>query len=105
MKDMVYNFDQGHIKFLDGAAGWEVDGKFYPLLEDQLQLLYANGLISAKCMRKTEELRKTWMAAALLKQARTDKLGPDANELAKAREEHGRGKLMVSLENGSYWAT
>ena len=106
---VVQQFEQGAVKFQDGAAGWLMDnGEFRPLMDDAMLELYTAGLVSDDCVSTTRDARDEYVEQSLreyrIAQAQRT---PEqiAEEQFSARAAFGTGETIVNIITGERYTT
>jgi hypothetical protein len=105
MSYVIKKFNEGEVKFRNGAAGWLMkDGEFRPLMADAIQELYTAGLIDSSCISATETARQEYVANAFLDYASRATM-PTLEERFEARNAFGPGTEVVNVITGHKWRT
>ena len=109
MTYMMDRWNEGDVRFVDGAVGWIMkDGEFRPLMSDALAELHDAGYISSITVEATRIARdkytqRTLAEYAVAQQNRTPE--QIAEERAEARAAMGPGVDMVNMFTGERYTT
>ena len=109
MTYMMDRWNEGDVRFVDGAVGWIMkDGEFRPLMSDAVAELHDAGYISSITVEATRIARdkytqRTLAEYAVAQQNRTAE--QIAEERAEARAAMGPGVDMVNMFTGERYTT
>ena len=109
MTYMMDRWNEGEVKFVDGAVGWIMkDGEFRPLMSDAVAELHDAGCIDDACVLSTAHAREEYVQRTLAEyrvaqQNRTPE--QIAEERAEARAAMGPGVEMVNMFTGETYTT
>ena len=113
MSYIVNKFNNGEVKFQNGAAGWLFDsGEFRPLMNDAMQELLNAGLVDQDTVKITAEAREISVFNSLSKavaqyiEAQKNRTPEQiAEERFEARAAFGPGEKMVNVLTGEIYYT
>ena len=109
MTYMLDKWNEGEVRFVDGAVGWIMsDGEFRPLMSDAVAELHDAGYISSITVEATAIARdrytqRTLAEYAVAQQNRTPE--QIAEQRAEARAAMGPGVDMVNIFTGEKYTT
>ena len=109
MTYMLDKWNEGEVRFVDGAVGWIMsDGEFRPLMSDAVAELHDAGYISSITVEATAIARdrytqRTLAEYAVAQQNRTPE--QIAEQRAEARAAMGPGVEMVNILTGETYTT
>ena len=109
MTYMLDKWNEGEVRFVDGAVGWIMsDGEFRPLMSDAVAELHDAGYISSITVEATRIARdkyvqRTLAEYAVAQQNRTAE--QIAEQRAEARAAMGPGVEMVNILTGETYTT
>ena len=109
MTYMIDRWNEGDVRFVDGAVGWIMkDGEFRPLMSDAVAELHDAGYISSITVEATRIARdryvqRTLAEYAVAQQNRTPE--QIAEQRAEARAAMGPGVEMVNILTGEKYTT
>ena len=109
MTYMIDRWNEGDVRFVDGAVGWIMkDGEFRPLMSDAVAELHDAGYISSITVEATRIARdryvqRTLAEYAVAQQNRTPE--QIAEQRAEARAAMGPGVEMVTILTGETYTT
>ena len=109
MTYMMDRWNEGDVRFVDGAVGWIMkDGEFRPLMSDAMQELKDAGLVDQQTVTRTAVARDIH-TTAFLKEYRTAQLNRTAEQIREerweARAAMGAGVEMVNVLTGETYTT
>ena len=109
MTYMIDRWNEGDVKFVDGAVGWIMgDGEFRPLMSDAVAELHDAGYISsitveATAIARDRYVQRTLAEYAVAQQNRTPE--QIAEQRAEARAAMGPGVDMGNIFTGEKYTT
>ena len=109
MTYMIDRWNEGDVRFVDGAVGWIMkDGEFRPLMSDAVAELHDAGYISsitveATAIARDKYVQRTLAEYAVAQQNRTPE--QRAEQRAEARAAMGPGVEMVNILTGEKYIT
>ena len=109
MTYMIDRWNEGDVKFVDGAVGWIMgDGEFRPLMSDAVAELHDAGYISSITVEATRIARDKYTQRTLAEYAEAQR-NRSAEEIAEQRMEAraamGPGVEMVNIITGETYTT
>ena len=109
MTYMIDRWNEGDVKFVDGAVGWIMgDGEFRPLMSDAVAELHDAGYISSITVEATAIARDRYVQRTLAEYAEAQR-NRSAEEIAEQRMEAraamGPGVEMVNIITGETYTT
>ena len=109
MTYMIDRWNEGEVKFVDGAVGWIMqDGEFRPLMSDAVAELHDAGYISSITVEATRIARDKYTQRTLAEYAEAQR-NRSAEEIAEQRMEAraamGPGVEMVNIITGETYTT
>ena len=109
MTYMIDRWNEGDVRFVDGAVGWIMkDGEFRPLMSDAVAELYDAGYISSITVEATRIARDRYVQRTLAEYAEAQQnRTPEqiAEQRAEARAAMGPGVEMVNILTGETYTT
>ena len=109
MTYMLDKWNEGEVKFVDGAVGWIMkDGEFRPLMSDAVAELHDAGYISSITVEATAIARDKYVQRTLAEYAEAQRnRTPEqiAEERYEARAAMGPGVEMVNIFTGEKYTT
>ena len=109
MTYMLDKWNEGEVKFVDGAVGWRMsDGEFRPLMSDAVAELHDAGYISSITVEATAIARDRYTQRTLREYAEAQRnrtAEQIAEERAEARAAMGPGVDMVNMFTGERYTT
>ena len=109
MTYMLDKWNEGEVKFVDGAVGWIMkDGEFRPLMSDAVAELHDAGYISSITVEATRIARDRYVQRTLAEYAEAQQnRTPEqiAEQRAEARAAMGPGVEMVNILTGETYTT
>ena len=109
MTYMIDRWNEGDVKFVDGAVGWIMgDGEFRPLMSDAVAELHDAGYISSITVEPTRIARDRYVQRTLAEYAEAQQnRTPEqiAEQRAEARAAMGPGVEMVNILTGEKYIT
>ena len=109
MTYMIDRWNEGDVRFVDGAVGWIMgDGEFRPLMSDAVAELHDAGYISSITVEATRIARDRYVQRTLAEYAEAQQnRTPEqiAEQRAEARAAMGPGVEMVNLLPGETYTT
>ena len=109
MTYMMDRWNEGDVKFVDGAVGWIMgDGEFRPLMSDAVAELHDAGYISSITVEATRIARDRYVQRTLAEYAEAQQnRTPEqiAEQRAEARAAMGPGVEMVNILTGETYTT
>ena len=109
MTYMIDRWNEGDVKFVDGAVGWIMgDGEFRPLMSDAVAELHDAGYISSITVEATAIARDRYVQRTLAEYAEAQRnRTPEqiAEQRAEARAAMGPGVEMVNILTGETYTT
>ena len=109
MTYMIDRWNEGDVRFVDGAVGWIMkDGEFRPLMSDAVAELHDAGYISsitveATAIARDRYVQRTLAEYAVAQQNRTPE--QIAEQRAEARASMGPDVEMVNILTGETYTT
>jgi len=109
MTYMIDRWNEGDVRFVDGAVGWIMkDGEFRPLMSDAVAELHDAGYISSITVEATRIARDKYTQRTLAEYAEAQR-NRSAEEIAEQRMEAraamGPGVEMVNIITGETYTT
>ena len=109
MTYMIDRWNEGDVRFVDGAVGWIMgDGEFRPLMSDAVAELHDAGYISSITVEATAIARDKYVQRTLAEYAEAQQnRTPEqiAEQRAEARAAMGPGVEMVNIFTGEKYTT
>ncbi len=109
MTYMIDRWNEGDVRFVDGAVGWIMkDGEFRPLMSDAVAELHDAGYISSITVEATRIARDRYVQRTLAEYAEAQQnRTPEqiAEQRAEARAAMGPGVGMVNILTGETYTT
>ena len=109
MTYMIDRWNEGDVRFVDGAVGWIMgDGEFRPLMSDAVAELHDAGYISSITVEATAIARDKYVQRTLAEYAEAQQnRTPEqiAEQRAEARAAMGPGVEMVNILTGEKYIT
>ena len=109
MSYMLDKWNEGEVRFVDGAVGWIMqDGEFRPLMSDAVAELHDAGYISSITVEATAIARDKYTQRTLAEYAEAQRnRTPEqiAEERYEARAAMGPGVEMVNIFTGEKYIT
>ena len=109
MTYMIDRWNEGDVRFVDGAVGWIMkDGEFRPLMSDAVAELHDAGYISSITVEATRIARDRYVQRTLAEYAVAQRnRTPEqiAEQRAEARAAMGPGVEMVNIFTGEKYTT
>ena len=109
MTYMLDKWNEGEVKFVDGAVGWIMgDGEFRPLMSDAVAELHDAGYISSITVEATAIARERYVQRTLKEyaEAQRNRTAEEiAEQRAEARAAMGPGVDMVNIFTGEKYTT
>ena len=109
MTYMIDRWNEGEVRFVDGAVGWIMkDGEFRPLMSDAVAELHDAGYISSITVEATRIARDRYTQRTLAEYAeaqRSRTAEEIAEQRAEARAAMGAGVEMVNIFTGETYTT
>ena len=109
MTYMIDRWNEGDVRFVDGAVGWIMkDGEFRPLMSDAVAELHEAGYISSITVEATAIARDRYVQRTLAEYAEAQQnRTPEqiAEQRAEARAAMGPGVEMVNILTGETYTT
>jgi len=109
MTYMIDRWNEGEVRFVDGAVGWIMqDGEFRPLMSDAVAELHDAGYISSITVEATAIARDRYTQRTLAEYAeaqRSRTAEEIAEQRAEARAAMGAGVEMVNIFTGETYTT
>ena len=109
MTYMIDRWNEGDVRFVDGAVGWIMkDGEFRPLMSDAVAELHDAGYISSITVEATRIARDRYVQRTLAEYAEAQQnRTPEqiAEQRAEARAAMGPGVEMVNILSGETYTT
>ena len=109
MTYMIDRWNEGEVKFVDGAVGWRMaDGEFRPLMSDAVAELPDAGYISSITVEATRIARERYVQRTLAEyaEAQRNRTAEEiAEQRAEARAAMGPGVDMVNIFTGEKYTT
>ena len=109
MTYMIDRWNEGEVRFVDGAVGWIMqDGEFRPLMSDAVAELHDAGYISSITVEATAIARARYTQRTLAEYAeaqRSRTAEEIAEQRAEARAAMGAGVEMVNIFTGETYTT
>ena len=109
MTYMIDRWNEGDVRFVDGAVGWIMkDGEFRPLMSDAVAELHDAGYISSITVEETRIARDRYVQRTLAEYAEAQQnRTPEqiAEQRAEARAAMGPGVEMVNIFTGEKYTT
>ena len=109
MTYMIDRWNEGDVRFVDGAVGWIMkDGEFRPLMSDAVAELHDAGYISSITVEATAIARDRYVQRTLAEYAEAlQNRTPEqiAEQRAEARAAMGPGVEMVNILTGETYTT
>ena len=109
MTYMIDRWNEGDVRFVDGAVGWIMkDGEFRPLMSDAVAELHDAGYISSITVEATAIARDRYVQRTLAEYAEAQQSStPEqiAEQRAEARAAMGPGVEMVNILTGEKYIT
>ena len=109
MTYMIDRWNEGDVRFVDGAVGWIMkDGEFRPLMSDAVAELHDAGYISSITVEATAIARERYVQRTLAENAEAQQnRTPEqiAEQRAEARAAMGPGVKMVNILTGEKYIT
>ena len=109
MTYMIDRWNEGDVRFVDGAVGWIMkDGEFRPLMSDAVAELHDAGYISSITVEATRIARDRYVQRTLADYAEAQQnRTPEqiAEQRAEARAAMGPGVEMVNILTGETYTT
>ena len=109
MTYMLDKWNEGEVRFVDGAVGWIMgDGEFRPLMSDAVAELHDAGYISSITVEATAIARDRYVQRTLAEYAEAQQnRTPEqiAEQRAEARAAMGPGVEMVNILTGETYTT
>ena len=109
MTYMIDRWNEGDVRFVDGAVGWIMkDGEFRPLMSDAVAELHDAGYISSITVEATAIARERYVQRTLKEyaEAQRNRTAEEiAEQRAEARAAMGPGVEMVNIFTGEKYTT
>ena len=109
MTYMIDRWNEGDVRFVDGAVGWIMkDGEFRPLMSDAVAELHDAGYISSITVEATRIARDKYVQRTLAEyaEAQRNRTAEEiAEQRAEARAAMGPGVDMVNIFTGEKYTT
>ena len=109
MTYMIDRWNEGDVRFVDGAVGWIMkDGEFRPLMSDAVAELHDAGYISSITVEATAIARDRYVQRTLAEYAEAQQnrtAEQIAEQRAEARAAMGPGVEMVNILTGETYTT
>ena len=109
MTYMLDKWNEGEVRFVDGAVGWIMsDGEFRPLMSDAVAELHDAGYISSITVEATAIARDRYTQRTLAEyaEAQRNRTAEEiAEQRAEARAAMGPGVEMVNILTGETYTT
>ena len=109
MTYMIDRWNEGDVRFVDGAVGWIMkDGEFRPLMSDAVAELHDAGYISSITVEATRIARDKYTERTLAeyRSAMANRTAEQiAEERFEARAAMGPGVEMVNIITGERYTT
>ena len=109
MTYMIDRWNEGDVRFVDGAVGWIMkDGEFRPLMSDAVAELHDAGYISSITVEATRIARDRYVQRTLAEYAEAQQnrtAEQIAEQRAEARAAMGPGVEMVNILTGETYTT
>ena len=109
MTYMIDRWNDGDVRFVDGAVGWIMkDGEFRPLMSDAVAELHDAGYISSITVEATAIARERYVQRTLAEyaEAQRNRTAEEiAEQRAEARAAMGPGVDMVNIFTGEKYTT
>ena len=109
MTYMIDRWNEGDVRFVDGAVGWIMgDGEFRPLMSDAVAELHDAGYISSITVEATAIARDRYVQRTLAEYAEAQQnRTPEqiAEQRAEARAAMGPGVEKVNIFTGEKYTT
>ena len=109
MSYMLDKWNEGEVRFVDGAVGWIMkDGEFRPLMSDAVAELHDAGYISSITVEATAIARDKYTQRTLAEYAEAQRnrtAEQIAEERYEARAATGPGVDMVNIFTGEKYTT
>ena len=109
MTYMIDRWNEGDVRFVDGAVGWIMkDGEFRPLMSDAVAELHAAAYISSITVEATRIARDKYVQRTLAEyeEAQQNRTPEQmAEQRAEARAAMGPGVEMVNISTGETYTT
>ena len=109
MTYMIDRWNEGDVRFVDGAVGWIMnEGEFRPLMSDAVAELHDAGYISSITVEATRIARDRYVQRTLAEYAEAQQnRTPEqiAEQRAEARAAMGPGVEMVNILTGETYTT
>ena len=109
MTYMIDRWNEGDVRFVDGAVGWIMkDGEFRPLMSDAVAELHDAGYISSITVEATRIARDKYTQRTLAEYAEAQQnrtAEQIAEQRAEARAAMGPGVEMVNILTGETYTT
>ena len=109
MSYMLDKWNEGEVRFVDGAVGWIMkDGEFRPLMSDAVAELHDAGYISSITVEATAIARDKYTQRTLAEYAEAQRnrtAEQIAEERYEARAAMGPGVEMVNIFTGEKYIT
>ena len=109
MTYMIDRWNEGDVRFVDGAVGWIMkDGEFRPLMSDAVAELHDAGYISSITVEATRIARDRYVQRTLAEYAEAQQnRTPEqiAEQRAEARAAMGPGVEMINILTGETYTT
>ena len=109
MTYMLNKWNEGEVRFVDGAVGWIMsDGEFRPLMSDAVAELHDAGYISSITVEATAIARDRYTQRTLREyaEAQRNRTAEEiAEQRAEARAAMGPGVEMVNMFTGERYTT
>ena len=109
MTYMMDRWNEGDVRFVDGAVGWIMDdGEFRPLMSDAVAELHDAGYISSITVEATAIARERYVQRTLAEyaEAQRNRTAEEiAEQRAEARAAMGPGVEMVNIFTGEKYTT
>ena len=109
MTYMIDRWNEGDVRFVDGAVGWIMkDGEFRPLMSDAVAELHDAGYISSITVEATRIARDRYVQRTLAEyaEAQRNRTAEEiAEQRAEARAAMGPGVDMVNIFTGEKYTT
>ena len=109
MTYMIDRWNEGDVRFVDGAVGWIMkDGEFRPLMSDAVAERHDAGSISSITVEATAIARERYVQRTLAEyaEAQRNRTAEEiAEQRAEARAAMGPGVDMVNIFTGEKYTT
>ena len=109
MTYMIDRWNEGDVRFVNGAVGWIMkDGEFRPLMSDAVAELHDAGYISSITVEATRIARDKYVQRTLAEYAEAQQnrtAEQIAEQRAEARAAMGPGVEMVNILTGETYTT